>query len=135
VTGEAAGGEFKCSGHLPMNPEAMSDTILRAGEKVFILHRQMFPGDTKRHFFGTVDACAGDLARVTGRVFTLDSRTNQFAPRDLARTRIISLAGDGVVVNVLPASVDIAQIRYTSAVGGQLHISDGSAWHMDINLN
>ena len=111
----------------------MNDNMLQPGERIFVLHRQLFQGDSRRHFFGVVDACVGSLARVTGRAFSLDSRTNQFAPRDIVRTRIIPLSSDGIVVNVIPPGVNIDQIRYSSVSGGQLRITDGSAWHMDIN--
>ena len=111
----------------------MSSTILKPGEKIFVIHRQLIPGDTRRHFFGVIEECAGDLARATGRVFSLDSRTNQFASRDLPRTRIIPLNSGGVIVNIIPTTVDIDKIKYSAVQGGQLHITDGTKWHLDIN--
>lgn len=115
------------------NDSQRDNMILKPGEKVFVIHRQMVPGDARRHFFGVVEACVGDLARVTGRVFSLDSRTNQFVPRDLPRTRIIPLGSGGVIVNILPNSVNVEKIAYNSVQGGQLHITDGAKWHLDIN--
>jgi hypothetical protein len=106
--------------------------ILKRGEKIFVIHRQLLPTDCRRHFFGVVEECVGDLARVTGRVFSLDSRTNRFVPRDLPRTRIIPLGSGGVIINVLPISVNIDKITYTAVQGGQLHITDGTKWHLDI---
>lgn len=111
----------------------MNSSILRTGEKVFIIHRPIVQGDIRRHFFGVVEECDGDLARVTGRVFSLDSRTNQFVGRDLPRTRIIPLSSSGVIVNILPATVDLERIKYNAVQGGQLHITDGTKWHLDIN--
>lgn len=111
----------------------MSDSIIQSGEKVFVIHRQQFSGDSRRHFFGVVDSSSGLLARVTGRVFGVDSRTNQFVPRDRSRTRIIPLNSSGIIVNVIPPEVDIDQIKYSSIAGGQLHITDGSSWHLDLN--
>lgn len=111
----------------------MSSTILKPGEKIFVIHRQIAQGDARRHFFGVVDECDGVLARVTGRVFSLDSRTNQFTSRDLPRTRIIPLSSSGVIINILPTTVDIDKIKYSSVAGGQLHITDGTKWHLDIS--
>ncbi len=73
------------------------------------------------------------LARVTGRVFSVDNQRNQFVSRDLPRTRIIPLGSAGVIVNILPASVNIDRIAYDPGEGGKLHITDGSKWHLDIN--
>ena len=111
----------------------MSSPILKTGEKVFVIHRQIIQGETRRHFFGVVDECDGSLARVTGRVFSLDSRTNQFTSRDLPRTRIVPLNSAGIIINILPTAVDIDKIKYSSVAGGQLHITDGTKWHLDIN--
>ena len=109
-------------------------TILQPGEKVFVIHRPLVHGESRRHFFGVVEDCHGTVARVTGRVFSADSK-NEFTTRDMPRTRIIPLASAGVIVNILPASVDIDRITYGYAVGaeGKLHITDGSTWHLDIN--
>jgi hypothetical protein len=111
----------------------MSTGIVQVGDKLFVIHRVLFQGDTRRHFMGVVDACEGDLVRATGRVFSLDSRTNQFASRDRPRTRIVPLGSSEVIINVLPAKVDIERIHYLSIVGGQLRITDGTDWHLDIN--
>ena len=111
----------------------MSVHTLESGEKIFVIHRPLFPGDPRRHFFGSVEACEGDLARVTGRSFALDPRSNTFSPRDRSRTRVIPLATAGVMVNILPLEVNIDQIKYSSIAGGQLRITDGSDWHLDIN--
>jgi hypothetical protein len=111
----------------------MSSTILRPGEKIFVIHRQLISGDSRRHFFGVVEECVGDMARATGRVFSLDSRTNQFASRDLPRTRIIPLNSGAVIVNILPTTVDVDKIKYSTVQAGQLHITDGTKWHLDIS--
>lgn len=114
----------------------MSETthvILQPGEKVFVLHRPIVTGEARRHFFGVVEDCNGMLARVTGRVFSINSKLNQFESRDQPRTRIIPLGSGDVIVNILPASVNIDRITYSSAPGGKLHITDGSEWHLDIS--
>jgi len=108
----------------------MSNTILKFGEKIFVIHLQ---GDTRRHFFGVVEECNGVLARVTGRVFSPDGHNKEFRSRDQPRTRIIPLSSSGVIVNILPTTVDLDKIKYTAVQGGKLHITDGTAWHLDIS--
>jgi hypothetical protein len=115
--------------------DTMNGTILKPGEKIFVIHRQIIAGEARRHFFGVVDDCVGDLARVTGRVFSFDSSTNLFAGRDVKRTRIIPLSSAEVIVNILPATVDIDKIAYSAVAGGKLHITDGTQWHLDISRN
>jgi hypothetical protein len=44
--------------------------VVSVGEKIHVIHRLLFEGDTRRHFVVTVDARDGPLARVTG-IFSL----------------------------------------------------------------
>ena len=104
--------------------------IINTGEYVHIIHRQLFPDDAQRHFVGTVESHEGTIIRVKGYLFALSSN-NQFVRREQLRTRLISL-NDAVIVNILPARVRIDQISYTHRPNGDIHVTDGSDWHLDI---
>lgn len=105
--------------------------ILNGGEYIHVIHRQLFPGDAQRHFVGTVEAHEGALVRVKGYLFAMDSTQSQFVRREELRTRVISL-NDAVIVNVLPAHVKIDEITYTHRPNGDIHVTDGTDWHLDI---
>jgi hypothetical protein len=47
------------------------------------------------------------------------------------RTRIISL-NDRVIVNILPAHVQIERISYKHQTNGDILVTDGTDWHLDI---
>jgi hypothetical protein len=106
--------------------------IINPGEKIHVIHRQSFEGDARRHFVGVVEACEGALARVAGYLFALDIKTNQFVRRDSLRTRIVPLDSSGVIVNVLPEQVKIDKITYKYRPGGDILVTDGSDWHLDL---
>lgn len=110
----------------------MKREILSAGEKVHIIHRRQFEHDPHRHFVGVVDAYENGVARVTGHVFAVDSMSFQFVRRDGVRTRIVSALSGEVIINVLPSSVKLDKVRYKQE-GGNLRVSDGSDWHLDIS--
>src|SRR6202040_2381010 len=105
--------------------------ILNTGEYVHIIQRQLFSDDARRHFVGTVEGHEGPLVRVKGYLFAMDSTNSQFVRREQMRTRVISL-NDAVIVNILPAHVKIDQITYTHRPNGDIHLTDGTAWHFDI---
>jgi hypothetical protein len=105
--------------------------ILNSGEYIHIIHRQLFPDDARRHFVGTVESHEGALVRVKGYLFAMDSTNSQFVRREQLRTRVVSL-NDKVVVNILPAHVKIDQITYTHRPNGDIHVTDGTDWHLDI---
>jgi hypothetical protein len=86
--------------------------VLKPGDKIHVIHRQLFDGDARRHFVGTVEVCEGALARVQGYVYAMDTK-NQFVKRDSLRTRIIPLMAAAVIVNLLPEQVEIDKIAYT----------------------
>jgi hypothetical protein len=104
--------------------------IINTGEYVHIIHRQLFPYDAQRHFVGTVESHEGAIIRVKGYLFALSS-INQFVRREPLRTRLISL-NDAVIVNILPAHVKINQISYTYRPDGDIYVTDGSDWHLNV---
>lgn len=110
----------------------MKQVILSPGEKVHIIHRRLFEHDPHRHFVGTVEAYDGGVVRVNGHVFAVDQMTFQFIRREDVRTRIVSAASGEVIINVLPASVQLDKIRYKQEAN-VLRVTDGSAWHLDIS--
>jgi hypothetical protein len=105
--------------------------IINSGEYIHVIHRQLFPDDARRHFVGTVESHEGLLVRVTGYLFAMDSRSSQFVRREQLRTRIISLS-DAVIVNILPAHVQIDRITYKHRPSGDILVTDGTDWHLDI---
>lgn len=104
---------------------------LNTGEYVHIIHRQLFRDDAQRHFVGTVESHEGTIIRVKGHLFAMDSTNSQFVRREQLRTRIISLNG-AVIVNVLPAHVKIDEITYTHRANGDVLVTDGTDWRLDI---
>ena len=106
--------------------------LLARGEKIHVIHRRLFERDIRRHFVGEVEEYEHGLARAVGYVFVIDDPTeNLFRKRPERRTRIISLNDGNVLVNVLPATVDLEALRYESK-GRDLFVTDGSDWHLDI---
>ncbi len=101
--------------------------IINTGEYVHIIHRQLFREGAQRHFVGTVESHEGTISYL----FAMDSTNSQFVRREQLRTRVISLNG-AVIVNILPARVRIDQITYTHRPNGDIHVTDGTDWHLDI---
>ena len=79
-----------------------------------------------------VEGCEGALARVKGCLFAMDPKSNQFVKRDSLRTRIIPLDSAGVIVNILPEQVHIEKITYKYRPAGDILVTDGSDWHLDL---
>jgi hypothetical protein len=105
--------------------------ILQIGEKILVIHRQLFERDAKRHFIGVVEQHEGTLVRVTGYLFAMDARANAFVKRESLRTRIIAM-DEALIVNVLPDTVDIEKIHYQHKAGGDTLVTDGGKWHLDL---
>jgi hypothetical protein len=105
--------------------------ILNTGEYLHIIHRQLFQGDVRRHFVGMVEGHEGNLIRVKGYLFAMDSTQSQFVRREELRTRIISL-NESVIVNILPSHVKIDEITYTHRPNGDIFVTDGTDWHLNI---
>jgi hypothetical protein len=68
---------------------------------------------------------------VNGYLFAMDPKGNEFVRREQLRTRVVSL-NDAVIVNILPARVKIDEITYTHQPNGDILVTDGTDWHLDI---
>jgi hypothetical protein len=73
----------------------------------------------------------GTIMRVKGYLFAMDSTNSQFVRREQLRTRVVSL-NEAVIVNILPARIQIDRITYTHRPNGDIHVTDGSDWYLDI---
>ncbi len=106
--------------------------ILHKHEKVHVIHRRRFEKDPHRHFVGVVDFYEDGLARVTGHVYTVDPVKFSYFRRPDKRTRIISLVSGDILVNVLPADVNLEKVIYKQEAKS-VRVTDGSDWHLDIS--
>ena len=108
--------------------------VLSVGEKIHVIHRQLFESDPRRHFVGTVDACGDSSARVTGYLFSVRMPGNEFAKHDpMLRTRIIPLDSGMLLINVLPSHVDIEKITYKHRSPHHILVTDGTDWVLDLS--
>lgn len=106
--------------------------ILRSGEKIHVIHRRHYEKDQHRHFVGVVEAYESGVARIVGNVYTVDTTKFTFFRRPETRTRIVSVVAGDVLVNVLPASVNLEKIVYKQEKKA-VRVTDGSDWFLDIS--
>ena len=107
--------------------------ILEKGEKVHLMARRLFEKDLRRHFVGEVIEVSGDLARMEGYVYVLDSMTNEYTRRRTKRIRLIGLAAPGNIINVLPPDADLEKVRYAEGPEGGLVVTDDKTFTLDVN--
>jgi hypothetical protein len=110
----------------------MSPMILKQGEKVHIIHRRLFGKDQHRHFIGQVDAYEDGIARVTGNVYTVDPVKLSFMRRTETRTRLVAIGSGDVLVNIIPARVNLEKIQYRQERKA-VRVTDGSDWYLDLS--
>lgn len=107
--------------------------MLQKGEKVYVITRRGFENDVRRHFVGVVEACDGALVRIRGHSIVYDDGSNAYVKHNEQRVRIMGLAESNLIINLIPNSSNIEDIRYEMAEGGRLCVTDGTAWRLDIN--
>ena len=110
----------------------MQRDVLSAGEKIHIIHRRHLEKEPHRHFVGFVEAYEAGIARVTGHIFTVDPVRFEFIRRADPRTRIMSLLSGDILVNIIPAAVDLDKVIYQQEAKA-VRVTDGSNWHLDLS--
>lgn len=106
--------------------------IVAPGEKIHLIERRLFAEDVRRHFAGVVDAASSSAVRLRGYLFVYDTGTNAFLKKSELRVRIVNL-DNRVIVNVLPADVELEDLRYDHDSDGNLSIVDGRGFELDIS--
>lgn len=105
--------------------------VINRGEIVHIVVRRQFDTDQRRHFVGRVSEVEGALARVIGYSFVYDDSTLQFVRRSGIRTRVVGLIDPGLVIHVLPADLDLEDLRYETNSDGVRVFTDGKYFQLD----
>jgi len=105
--------------------------ILCPGEKLHIIERRQFEGDVRRHFVGEVEEVSGSHLRVRGHAFVYSDRKQEFTRRAEERIRVFTL-DSSLVINLLPPTIAVAEIRYVHS-GTGLKATDGRSFQLDIN--
>lgn len=119
--------------NLPVpNEHITNSAMLRPGEKIHVMHRRRFEKDMRRHFVGEVERYEHGVARASGYVFVIDDLSKHlFVKRPDRRTKLVAIASGDVIVNVIPAAVDLEHVAY-ELKARSLVVTDGSAWSMDV---
>jgi hypothetical protein len=107
--------------------------IVSMKEKVHIITRRLFNGDMRRHFVGVVEEATGEAIRVTGYAYIYDQASGEFTRRKNKRTRIFGLTDAGLIVNVLPQTVDLENLRYVMDASGNRIITDDHGFEMNVS--
>lgn len=107
--------------------------MLSKGEKVFIITRRLFEADLRRHFVGEVEEASGAVIQVCGYAFVFDDATKQFVRREEKRTRIFSIIDAGIMVSVMPASVQIGDLQYRWNEKNQRVLTDEKSFELNVS--
>jgi hypothetical protein len=106
--------------------------LVRVGETVHLIERRVFPGDVRRHFVGRIEESTDGALRVKGYLFVYDTGSSSFLKKPELRTRVVPL-DNRVIINVLPEGVAVANVRYMHDAEGNLSITDGAGFELDIS--
>ncbi len=108
--------------------------ILEAGSKILVVHRRLFDNDKARYFIGSVDCCEAGVARVTGHTWVQDHINGKFVKKEDARTKVIAMASQGLIIYALPPGINIGNLKFDFSEKGQLWLRDTSNhFRMDLS--
>jgi hypothetical protein len=106
---------------------------LKNGEKVFIIARQLFEKDLRRHFVGEVIESSETTTRLRGYTFVYDDASGDFLRREELRTRVFSLTDAGYIINLLPGEALIEEVSYQTNDKNQRVLTDGKTFQMNVS--
>ncbi len=107
--------------------------VVTIGEKLHIITRRLFEGDLRRHFVGEIAEVDGSLVRITGYSIIFDPWTNEHIKQTELRERVFNLGEAGLIVNILPKTLQVEKVDYRLTRDGRLVMTDGEGFMLDIN--
>jgi hypothetical protein len=107
--------------------------LLEIGEKVHVMVKRAFVGDTRRHFVGEIKKVGDNAIRVEGYAFIFDDGSNEYIRKPEIRTRIFSLIDAKILINVIPSLTVIEKVTYRLSEDDRLEATDGENFQLDIN--
>jgi len=106
--------------------------IVETGEKVHVIERRQFAEDLRRHFVGQVTRCTESAIRVRGHAWVHDHVKGDYIRKPDKRERVMHL-GDRLVINILPADVNLDELKYLDIPRAGLVVTDEKGFTLDIN--
>jgi hypothetical protein len=100
---------------------------------VHIITRRRFETDLRRHFAGVVETCTESIIRVKGYAFIFDPVLGEFVRREKMRARLFGLMDAGLIINILPDTVDLENLTYTTDSSGNRILTDNKDFKMNIS--
>ena len=104
---------------------------LSTGAKVMVCHRRLFPEDYVRFFFGSVEAYADGVAKVSGFTWTRDP-THGFQRKADRRTKLVPVASGSVIVYEIPSEVDVEAVQIEQVAAHTVAATGGRKIPMDL---
>ena len=99
--------------------------VIAPGDKVHIITRKLIESDLRRHFAGVVEEVSAAIARIRGYAFVYDEWSQEFLRGPGERTRVFSLLDAGYIINIIPITTDIDELKYKTSEDGRRVITDG----------
>jgi len=106
--------------------------VISRGEKVHVITRRQFEADLSRHFAGVVEEAAEGIVRAVGYTCVYDQAKSEFVRRGERRTRLFGSGDAGLIINVLPETVDLESLRYSPDENGLRALTDAQGFEMII---
>ena len=107
--------------------------IISSGEKIHVIMRRMYEKQVQRHFLGVVVDAESAVVRAEGYVFIYESISGQYEKQADRRVTILDLSESGYIVNILPSSLDLDDLRYELVDRDHTALVDGKGFELDIN--
>lgn len=107
--------------------------LIETGEKLHIVYRAKYENSTRLHYIGEVLKVEAQICRLEGFAFVYDSKEDSFIKKQHKRTAFIHLGDSGYIINLIPNTTNLADIKYQYISNTGLIVTDGQKFKLDIS--
>ena len=106
--------------------------VIQEGDKILVIHRRLYDGDSSRYFVGVVDGYETGIAKITGQSWLRDALSGSFVRKEGSLTKVVSLSSGTLIVYHLPWNADLSKLRFESTPTGMLWLTDGDSLKLNL---
>ena len=106
--------------------------ILERGDKLLVAHRRLYEGDAARYFLGTVLDFHGEIAKVEGYSWAVETFSGTIVRKEGLRRKLIALASGTHIIYDLDRDVDMDSAEFQVNARGRVLLRDAGTFSLDL---
>lgn len=106
--------------------------ILKAGNKLLLVHRRLFHDDRVRYFLGEVVEYENGMVLLSGHSFVRNDYNGDLISKEGAMKKIFSIASGTLITYVLPVEINFSDLKFGHNETGEVWLAGADGFRLNL---